>query len=328
MATRRRMMMAIILCCAAGLPLRADEEPPQPGHAEEDQSGEASQHADLVQTTVNYDKAMLVAVSKEGAAGIRFIDAFELGNKSGNGVVGVSYEWRFVARKPGAEEQTGNGRVFAKLVDGDVRDGSFAVTCGLIELTWAYKDKASGVVRYNPRDVSVHPVAAERFAARQVAARNAPLTVPPIALSLFLQLDEDVPATRTAGPVLYGNSVLVVRDRNGIATFEFGTAFERAKGANQTLFGVPYDFTFVSPEGETQEGDGEVYETYTDGKYDRGLLDFKAGPLQIHWSRGGDELGWIYYDPARNPIWCVDQPYVKRLVGVIAADARAAEGGD
>ncbi|HUG69833.1 MAG TPA: hypothetical protein VMM76_18925, partial [Pirellulaceae bacterium] len=313
MATFRRMLMALIFCCSAGILLRADEEPPRPARAEQDPSGKARLQDELVQTTVVYDSAMVVVVSDRGAAGVRFFEAFELGNKSGNGVIGVSYEWRFLEGELGAEEETGTGRVFAKLVDGNVRDGSLVVTCGPIELAWAHKSKVSGIVQFNPRDLAVHPVAAHYF-----AEKKKPFPAAPIDLSRFLQREEPAKPATTAGPVRYGSDVLVVKDANGVATFEFGTAFERAKEANQKLQGVPYHFTLVSPDGETKEGDGEVYETYTNGKYDNDAsrLDLEAGPLHITWSRGGDDRGWIYYDPARNLIWCVDKPYAKQLVGV------------
>jgi hypothetical protein len=318
------MLMAIIFC-AAGILLRADEEPPHPARSEQDQPGKARLQEELVQTTVVYDSAMVVVVSNRGVAGVRFFEAFELGNKSGNGVIGVSYEWRFLERELGAGEETGTGRVFAKLVDGNVRDGSLVVTCGPIELTWAHKSKAIGIVRFNPRDLAVHPVSARYF-----AEKKKPFPAVPIDLSQFLQREAPAKPKTTAGPVRYGSDVLVVKDANGVATFEFGTAFERAKEPNQKLQGVSYHFTLVSPEGETKEGDGEVYETYTNDKYDNdaGRLELEAGPLRITWSRGGDDLGWIYYDPARSLIWCVDKPYAKQLVGVIAGDARVADDGE
>jgi hypothetical protein len=324
MATYGRTLMALIICCSA-IFLRADEEPPRQDRAEQDQPGDAGRQDELVPMTVKYDRAMLVVVSKHGAAGVRFFDPIELGNKSGNGVVGVSYEWRFLERELGAAEQTGTGRVFAKLVDGNVRDGLLGVTCGPLELIWAHQNKASGVVRFNPRELAVHPVSADYFAERKKHFPGASID-----LRRFLRQEEPVKPTTTAGPVLYGSDVLVVRDANDIATFEFGAAFERAKGADQKLHGVPYHFTLVSPEGETTEGDGEVYETYTNDKYDEGAsqLDLEAGPLQITWSRGGDDLGWIYYDPPRKLIWCVDKPYAEQLVRAISGDARVAADGD
>jgi hypothetical protein len=255
------MLAAIILAGnLAGLAWttgRTDDQPPPPKPTEKNQSGEAIQEAGLVQTTCKYDTAMLVVVSKHGAAGVRFIDPFELGNKSGNGIVGVSYEWRFQGRKTGMKEQTGTGRVYAKLVNSNVRDGSFSVKCGPVHFTWSYKDKRLSVIQYNPRDLGVHPVALRHFAKIQ-----APPEVEAIDLRRFLQ-PKDARAFRTAEPVLYSKGVIVVRDANGIATFEFGKTFERRKGETQTLYGVPYHFTFLSPEGKTKEGDGEVYERYT-----------------------------------------------------------------
>jgi hypothetical protein len=56
-------------------------------------------------------------------------------------------------------------------------------------------------------------------------------------------------------------------------------------------------------------------------------LDLHAGPLQVHWSRGGAELGWIYYDPVKNPIWSVDKPFAESLVNAIATPASSPAGG-
>lgn len=317
MATLRRLLTAltvgcwIVYCLKPPLGLAGDEPPvKQPPSAKQ------------VQTTIKYDRAMIVIVSKDGAAGLRFFDAFELGNKTANGVVGVSYEWRFLSRTPDAEEQTGTGRVFAKLVDGKIRDGSFEVECGPVQLTWAHRNKKLGVVQYNPDDLAVHPVAAHYF-----AKRKKPFPAERIDLGRFLQPSTET--RTTAGPVLYTGSVLVVKDTKGVATFEFGATFERAKGENQTLFGVPYHFTFMSSDQKVRtEGESEVYERYTNRKYDRGQLNLEAGPIHIQWSQGGDELGWVYYDPAQNPVWCVDKPDMETLVSAIAGANAQQDGGE
>jgi hypothetical protein len=299
-----------ILVCTPWPHGRADDERPTQAGNESEQAGQA-QEAGLVKMAVKYDQTMLVIVSKDGAAGVRFIEPFELGNNSGNGIVGVSYEWRFQSRRRGAEEQTGTGRVYVKLVDNNVRNGSISVTCGPIQLTWAFKEKTLGGVQFNPRDLAVHPVPARHF--KKIEARP---HIKAVDLRRFLQ-PKDGQAFHTAGPVLYANCILVVRDTNGIATFEFGKTFERMKDETEKHYGVSYHFTFLSPEGKRKEGDGEVYEKYTNGTYDQGQLDLEAGPLQIKWSRGGDELGWVYYDPVENLIWCVDKTDAETLVGVI-----------
>ena len=91
-----QLVEAILYCWAGTSGLADDERPqPQPQPATGGQADEADRAAGLVQMKVKYDRAMLVAVSKDGAAGVRFFDAIELVKKSGNGVVRISYEWRF-----------------------------------------------------------------------------------------------------------------------------------------------------------------------------------------------------------------------------------------
>jgi hypothetical protein len=70
-----------------------------------------------------------------------------------------------------------------------------------------------------------------------------------------------------------------------------------------------------------------VYEKYEDGKYARGQLDLKAGPIQLEWSRGGNESGWVYYDPPSMRVWYVDATDSETLVKALAVTDRVAETG-
>jgi hypothetical protein len=53
--------------------------------------GADEQNKKLVRMPVRYDQAMLVLVSPEGSGGVRFIEPFDKGNETGNGIVGISY---------------------------------------------------------------------------------------------------------------------------------------------------------------------------------------------------------------------------------------------
>src|SRR5262245_57785893 len=120
----RRIRVAVELMCAVGLLSVVPRAHPK------------DRGAESVRMPVDYQFAMLVIVSREGAAAVRFFDGFEKGNKTGNGIVGTFYEWRYLERKSDAVEETGNGRVYAKLTDGTVQHGRFQVHCGPQQLVW------------------------------------------------------------------------------------------------------------------------------------------------------------------------------------------------
>jgi hypothetical protein len=284
----------------------------------------------LVRMPLIYEQGMVVVVSSEGAGGVRFFEAFEMGNESGNGIVGVSYQWRYLERKPDAVEKTGTGRVFAKLVDGAVHHGSSMVTCGPIQLTWNPVNRESGFVQYKPREVAVHPVAAEYFADKKAQQIQA------VELSRFLYLDEaaikehgaevysgpDSEPRRykadTSGPVKYAGCVLVAKDPAGIATFKFGRVFERNQSQDEKHHVVTYEFTFMSHDGKSsQAGNGEVYERYVGNQYNGGRLNLEAGPLHLAWSRGGNDSGWVYYDPTWIRVWEVDPADAEALTSAV-----------
>ncbi|MFN0054734.1 MAG: hypothetical protein ACKV0T_21390, partial [Planctomycetales bacterium] len=143
----RRIRVAVGLMCAVGLLSVVPQAHPK------------DRDPEFVRMHVDYHGAMLVIVSREGAAAVRFFDAFEKGNDQGNGVVGTLYEWRYLERQSDAVEETGKGRVYAKLTDGKVQNGSFDVRCGPLELVWSYENTTSGSVEYNPDAAAVYPVA-------------------------------------------------------------------------------------------------------------------------------------------------------------------------
>jgi hypothetical protein len=64
--------------------------------------------------------------------------------------------------------------------------------------------------------------------------------------------------------------------------------------------GTKYRYWYLK-HGTDEEvtGEGSVFEKYTDGKYEGGTLKIVAGDVSLEWSRGGDESGWIYYQPEK-----------------------------
>lgn len=284
---------------------------------------------DLVRMPVIYEKTMLVIVTPTAVGAIRFVEPFQKGNETGNGIVGTGYEWRFRERTQGATEQSGKGRVFAKLIDSKVVHSSAEIRCGSIEVLWDHLNDHSGWVKYNPTQVRIHAVVSESFA--EAPAIDS-LARPKLELNRFIELNEEARhehltetytgpegPTRSfkfdiAGPVRYENCTLVTRDENGVATFKFGKAFERKEGENEIHFGINYEFSYRSHDGlTTKSGQSEVYERYLNEKYSQGKLYLEAGPVHFPWSRGGNELGWIYYDPTWIQVSYVDESDAKTL---------------
>lgn len=97
------------------------------------------------------------------------------------------------------------------------------------------------------------------------------------------------PPERLSAPVTYKDTMLIAVTKDGVAAIVFGDPVE---------MGRKYRFRFLPIDGGKEiSGEGSVWETYVDGKYDGGNLDIKAGPITFEWSRGGDDRGWVYYQP-------------------------------
>ncbi|HEX3147387.1 MAG TPA: hypothetical protein VHR66_04845 [Gemmataceae bacterium] len=106
------------------------------------------------------------------------------------------------------------------------------------------------------------------------------------------------PARQTSAAVQY-NTVLIIATADGVAAYSFTDRVDK---------GTEYKFRFrPSDGGKEQTGAGKVFERYKAIQganandvtyvYDGGDLDLKAGPIEIRWSRGGVDSGWIYFDP-------------------------------
>lgn len=284
---------------------------------------------ELVRMPFEYDKAMLVIVTPQGAGAVRFIESFQKGNETGNGIIGCDYEWRYLELKPDAMEQTGKGCVFAKLVDSKVVHASPEVNCGPITIIWGHQDENWGIAKYDPTEFIVHPVVARSFAD---GLRDEPFSKRKIDLERFLYRDEEstkahlaevyngpeMPTQHykleVAGPIRYDNCTLVVRDASGVATFLFDKAFEQKRDGGEVRFGIGYEYSYISHDGLiTKSGHDEVYERYLKDKYEQGRLYLQAGPIHFPWSRGGSEIGWMYYDPTWIQVSSVDQADAKIL---------------
>lgn len=94
-----------------------------------------------------------------------------------------------------------------------------------------------------------------------------------------------------SAPVSYKDTMLIAVSEKGVAAIVFELPHEN---------GVKYRYRFLA-KGAKEEvtGGGRVYELYTDGKYDGGELTIKAGEVDVVWSRGGLDRGWLYYEPEK-----------------------------
>lgn len=92
-----------------------------------------------------------------------------------------------------------------------------------------------------------------------------------------------------SAPVFYKDTMVVAVSEKGVAAIVFEQPHEN---------GVKYRYRFLA-KGAKEEvtGGGRVYELYTDGKYDGGELTIKAGEVDVVWSVGGLDRGWLYYEP-------------------------------
>ncbi|MCA9129500.1 MAG: hypothetical protein KDB22_20580 [Planctomycetales bacterium] len=283
----------------------------------------------VVHSPINYSTGMIVTVSAQGAAGVRFRDFFERNNATGNGIAGIDYDWRYLSRDPTDSESTGSGRLFVKLVDHKPEHGNTEIVAGEIHLTWKHVDALRGSLAFDPVSLSLHPVAREYF-----EARPPPRNVAAVDLRSFLvaNIEETLgnksnpqvagrqSSQRTAGPVFY-DSPLVVIDSSGIAQVHFGERFQRQnEEARHT--GLTYRYVYAAA-GRTEdtEGQGEVYETYKANAYSGGLLELKPGAIAVTWSAGGPDSGWVYYDPSRLRVWQVASDDLSQLIDSLMSTA-------
>lgn len=287
---------------------------------------------DTISVPVQYDRDALVIVSDQGAAAIRFAKPFQHGNDTGNGVTGVSYEYRFLSREKDAEEQTGVGRVFSKLQDGEVKHSVSVIRCQAASINWQFVGERSGMIEIDPKRIKLHPITQDRYGPSEIepngnAGRR---RADPMQLAGFLAADKNIkdaidgsdvdPGKGMTGAahVDYSAEALVVRCKQGIAAFYFSNTFERKATKAVTHHVTPYKFLFQSHDGHVQqEGESEVYEKYTNNKYNGGELDLDANGVTIHWSKGGESGGWIYYNPRIKQVWRVKPADAKRLIGAL-----------
>lgn len=112
------------------------------------------------------------------------------------------------------------------------------------------------------------------------------------------------PAADVSAPVYYEHLMPVFVTKEGAAAVVFHDPDDD---------GVGYKFRYESADGAKKfSGAGRVVERRKPGVnagYDETLLDIKAGPIAVRWSKGGRDLGWIYYAPEAVRVFMANARY-------------------
>jgi hypothetical protein len=273
---------------------------------------------------VRYEDTMLVLHDDEGAAAVQFDRGFdELDDAKSQRHV-VTYQWRYLAQ--GAEEQTGTGAVYEYLSDRDREGSDWIVEAGPLWIIWSPGDAEQGWCYYDPAHTAVHPVNRNWFAEMRVPHDPQGKPRAPLNLAEFLIPDRqarewyrnddyDGPGTQSrhartplTAKIVYADIVLIVATPDGVAGFRFGTGYTDDDDRANTRHGVRYTYRYLSNDRVTvRDGEGDVYELYINGQYqNQGTLHYlEASPVHLAWSRGGEDSGWIYFDPAWHSVWFV-----------------------
>lgn len=286
--------------------------------------------SDWIESPVTYSRSMLVCVSADGVAGLRFVEPFSLANETGNGVIGVTCEWRFrpvtqADEQPEKSEQRGSIRLFAKFKDGVRQKGLSEIECGPIRLIWRAVDQQSGWVASEAAQHQLHAIALDWFAERAMPmARQG--RRPPLDLARFFW-PKSPPAQPAAAPaeeqlasfVSYAECVTMIFGPWGVTAVEFGAPFERAIAANQRHHGVTYRYRHFPKDGRLEEGTGELFELYRDNGYNSAgsKLTLQLGSTELVWSVGGSAGGWLYYDPSQLRVWTCRATQAEQLLSVL-----------
>lgn len=306
------------------------QQAPAPATAEATESQDAQAPSDWIESPVTYSRSMLVCVTAEGVAGLRFVQPFSLANETGNGVIGVTCEWRYrpVKQTDQQPEQRGSVRLFAKFKDGERQKGLSEIDCGPMRLVWRVVDQQGGWVACEPAQYQLHAIALDWFAERAMPmARQG--RRPPLDLARFF-LPTSPPADQAAAPadqklasfVSYAECVTMIYGPWGVTAVDFGGTFERAVAANQRHHGVTYRYRYFSSDGRVDEGAGELFELYRDNGYNSAgsKLTLELGGTELDWSVGGAAGGWLYYDPSLVRVTTCRAAQAEQLLTALRSD--------
>jgi hypothetical protein len=278
----------------------------------------------LLVAPVRYEDTMLVLHDDRGAAAVRFDRPFDELDEAKSQRHVVTYQWRYLPQ--GGEERTGTGAVYEYLSDRDRGRSDWIVEAGPLWIIWSHGDAEQGWYYYDPTHTAVHPVNRNWFAERRVPHNPQGKPRPPLNLAEFLAPDKEArewyrnqdyegPVTQSrharsplTAKIDYADIVLIVATPDGVAAFRFETGYTDDDDRANTRRGVRYTYRYTSNDGVTvRDGEGEVYELYINGQYqNKGTLHYlEAGPVHLAWSRGGQDSGWIYFDPAWHSVWFI-----------------------
>jgi hypothetical protein len=119
-------------------------------------------------------------------------------------------------------------------------------------------------------------------------------------------LAQPEPAESSSTSVIYKKDMVIVGTNDGAALIVFEDATDKK---------AHYRFRYLSKDGKTKlTGTGEVFEKYKARKFlfleflsdDGSKLRINAGPIQLGWSAGNAEQGWIYNAPKKMRVTMSD----------------------
>jgi len=265
------------------------------------------------QTPIVYGRGMFVCVSEEGAVAVRIVRPVGSANETGNGLVRIRYQWRFLsASNPDGDEMKGAGKVLHTLKDGRSTKASSAMKIGSTTVGWQYQSPRVGLIEFNPRKQRI-------YVFEETSFEGMPGHIPPLGLKAFLLGDSSSAKTKAVvvgGLVSYEGTATLVQGPEGLAIIKFGEVFSRELPNARQQHGVSYLFRYLPDSGSDTKGEGEVYESYKNNMYDSAgsSVVVRAGAIEMDWSRGGDEDGFLYYDPSKMRIQTCKASDVEKLL--------------
>lgn len=186
---------------------------------------------------------------------------------------------------------------------------------GPFAVGWQYRNQRTGLIKFNPDHQ--HLYVTEESAFGGLRGRD------PLQLKTFLPYEssdaksiEKQSAQQLASLISYEGTSTLVKGPKGVAIFEFGEVFHRERPPTEMQHGVKYSYTYFQYSGKEQTGEGVLYESYKENRYNgaSSALVLRGGPADITWSQGGDEDGFLYYDPSQIRIQTCNTADIEKLL--------------
>jgi hypothetical protein len=104
-----------------------------------------------------------------------------------------------------------------------------------------------------------------------------------------------------SAPITYKTTMLVLVNDDGAAAVRFRATTDGA---------AAYDFRHEDKKGNvTTENNKPLIEVRDATGRMGGELSIKAGSMTVKWSKGGDDVGWVYYKPEEISVFIANAEY-------------------